>query len=402
MSYTDSKANLTTDATTKTTTGSKRWQPPPVHPDRASSTTKLGTTATTDFDAKGSETMKGEEHFDYGTANTKKNNDTALPTNVADKSAANQSNIKRPSTPSRRLFSAYARTMVGLNPLWLAAEAISSSRKPFSQFNRGRKELVDVIGELSGGRDVVVVVDEKIRALGRGFGKGKEGDADAEGEKGGAREIAERTAEVVRAAGENALLVVTSSLSSLQSSLSSSSSSSDRQTPSDGNGINLEPTLAALKEHISQAKDSVDTRAALLLLDRSLKHPVLVAGVREFAQTRGIPHADAVLRLASLGVSRLLRKFPETEAAATAVGEAAQRNEEVRIEEVTAEELERSASPAERAEAERVGRAGRDAGEGSANLKKARAQRVESLDEQPEVDPYEAMRKKTASECVVQ
>ncbi len=67
---------------------------------------------------------------------------------------------------------------------------------PFSQFNRGRKDLLDVAKELSGGRDVVVVVDEKIRALGRGFGKNKD-DGD-DGEKGGARDVAERTAEVIR------------------------------------------------------------------------------------------------------------------------------------------------------------------------------------------------------------
>lgn len=193
---------------------------------------------------------------------------------------------------------------------------------------------------------------------------------------------------------------MTSSFSSLQTSLSSSSS--DKQQSTDGNAANLEPTLAALKAHIEHAKETVDTRAALLLLDRSLKHPVLVAGVREFAQTRGIPHADALLRLASLGVARLLRKFPETEAAAAAAGEAAQRGEEVRIEEISAEELERTASPAERAEAEKVGRAGREAGAGTAKAKSARAQRVERLDEQSEGDPYEAMRKKTATECVIQ
>jgi len=373
-----------TDDTTTTTTSSKRWQPPPVHPSHTNPDAS-------DYDVKSSDFMKGDDHLDNDTS--KIANDSATPEIPLEKSTtANHSSSKRPSSAGRRLVSAYARTMVGLNPLWLAAEAISSSRTPFSQFNRGRKDLLDVAKELSGGRDVVVVVDEKIRALGRGFGKNKDGGDD--GEKGGARDVAERTAEVIRAAGENAILVVTSSLASLQSSLSTSS---DQRQGADGHGVNLEPTLAALKAHLAQAKENVDARAALLLLDRSLKHPVLVAGVREFAQTRGIPHADAVLRLASLGVARLLRKFPQTEGAAA---HAAHHDDEVKIEEVSAEELERTASPDERAEAERVGRAGRDVGKGTEKLNAARAQRVEVLDDQPEGDPYAEMKKK--NDCVVQ
>jgi len=380
-------ASADTKTARDTATQSKRWQPPPVHPSRTTSDSKLGASD------KGSDFVKGEMPPEYTTDDKKNAANVAASTKPIPENsmAANQTSSKRPTATGRRLLSAYARTMVGLNPVWLAAEALSSSRKPFTQFNRGRKDLFDAVTELSGGRDVVVVVDEKIRALGRGFSKDKDGEDE---EKGGAREVAERTAEIVRAAGENAILVVTSSLASFQSSLSSSSDSQ----PQHGIAPNLEPTLAALKEHLHHVKENVDARAALLLLDRSLKHPVLVAGVREFAETRGIPHADAVLRLASLGISRVLRSFPETEAAATAAGETAHRNEEVKIEEVSAEELERTASPAERAEAERVGRAGRNMG--ADNLNAARAQRVEDLEEKPEGDPYEAMRKRT--DCVVQ
>lgn len=67
-------------------------------------------------------------------------------------------------------------------------EAIIPGKKVGSQFNKGRKNLATAAEEVgravtTSGKDVVVIIDEKLRSTG------------------GGKQVAERTAEVIKAAG---------------------------------------------------------------------------------------------------------------------------------------------------------------------------------------------------------
>ncbi|KAI5116646.1 hypothetical protein M0805_000406 [Coniferiporia weirii] len=278
---------------------------------------------------------------------------------------------------ARRFFSAYAQTWVGLSPVWLMGEALAPGTKVGTQFNKGRKKLVDSAEEVrqlvaTSGRDVVVIVDEKLRSSGGGGGK----------------QIAERTAEVIKAAGENAILVVTASLDKLTGQLSSSELGKGK-----GKGKTLD--LRALA-HDPALKASLQRhgRDAIVLLDGALAHPVIVTGVAQFARSRGLPHADALLRLARLGLGRILAAIPELvpedmgERAANVQAGADERLEAT-IEEIDAEELERQSTTADRAEAEDVGRAAE-----TAAIPKMDGEVPGEGD-----DPYAGMKKR--NDCVV-
>ncbi|THH00321.1 hypothetical protein EW145_g7103 [Phellinidium pouzarii] len=271
---------------------------------------------------------------------------------------------------ARRFFSAYAQAWVGLSPIWLMGEALTPGTRVGTQFNKGRKRLVDSAEDVrrvvsTSGRDVVVIIDEKLRGSGEG-----------------GKQIAERTAEVLKAAGENAILVVTTSLDKLSAQFSSGPGS--RPGTSKGKILDLralanDPTLkASLQRH---------GRDALVLLDGALAHPVVVTGVAQFARSRGLPHADALLRLARLGLGRILAVLPE--GVSEDVQEGADERLEASIEEIDAEELEKQSSTADRAEAESVGRA----------AETAASPKVEGEGPGENDDPYMAMKKN--HECLV-
>lgn len=348
--------------------------PPPQHP------------ATQSF------TMPGGLNDDKGKAKMTGNTDmndvgTTGPPPGPSGPAHNTSNRAGPSFLSRtfstqnrasykRFFSAYAQTWLGLSPLWLMGEAVIPGAHVGSQFNKGRKKLVDAAEEVrkavaSGAKDVVVIVDEKFRMGLKGGKDGKDGEGDG-------RKMVERTAEVIKAAGENAILVVTTSLEKLSTSLDSQKSKThgkNNSTTIDLRALASSPALrASVKKH---------GRDALVLLDDALHHPVVVTGVAEFARTRGIPHADALLRLASLGLQKILKAIPLEEA-----HEAAD-HVEAHIEELDAEELERQSTQEERAESVRFGEAARDSPD----------PRVEGKGPKDDEDPYEALRRK--SQCTV-
>lgn len=68
-------------------------------------------------------------------------------------------------------------------------EAITPGTKVGTQFKKGKGKLVDVAGDIrelvaTSSKDVVVIVDEKLR-----------------GSSAGSKQLAERTAEVIKAAG---------------------------------------------------------------------------------------------------------------------------------------------------------------------------------------------------------
>ena len=149
---------------------------------------------------------------------------------------------------------------------------------------------------------------------------------------------------------ENAVLVVTRSLDKAQT---------------DMKNTNLGPEVKkAMNKH---------GRDAILVLDKALKHPLVITGVQGFAKSRGIPHADALLHLGSLALSKLIRALPEEAQEELA--------SDLKVEELNAAELERTSSVDENEEARRVA--------------------SESSGPVPEVqtDPYETFRKK--NECVV-
>ncbi|KAH8107546.1 hypothetical protein DFH11DRAFT_1748017 [Phellopilus nigrolimitatus] len=271
---------------------------------------------------------------------------------------------------ARRFFSAYAQTWVGMSPVWLMGEALTPGKKVGTQFRKGTRSLADAAEDVrrvvaTSGRDVVVIVDEKLRGSG---GSGKQ--------------MAERTAEVIKAAGENAILVVTASLEKLTTQLpdGKGKGKGKEDGKSKLNVLNLRELAhdPALKRSMQK-----HGRDALVLLDGALKHPVVVTGVSGFARTRGIPHADALLRLASLGLGKILRALPEDVQAEVS------EHAEAKIEEIDAEELERRSTQEERAEAESLG----------GISEKSPAPEVEGELPGEKDDPYAAM--KEENKCIV-
>ncbi|KZS90292.1 hypothetical protein SISNIDRAFT_444190 [Sistotremastrum niveocremeum HHB9708] len=235
---------------------------------------------------------------------------------------------------ARRFFSAYAETWIGLSPLWLMGEALTPGKKVGSKFNKGKSKLISSAEEIkalvsTSSHDIVVILDEKLKV----------GQQDRI-----------RAAEVIKAAGENAILVVTSSLEKFQTQIKSNSAV----------GPQLKKSVAA------------NGRDVVVVMDKALRHPIVITGVTKFARSKGIPHADALLRLASLGLSKILTALPDEELPGT----------EAAIQEVDAAELERTSSIEATEEAAQIGKSG----EGS-------APKVE------DGDPYEKMRKENT--CVL-
>lgn len=116
------------------------------------------------------------------------------------------------------------------------------------------------------------------------------------------------------------------------------------------------------------------------MLDKALKNPIVITGVSKFAKSKGIPHADALLRLASLGLAKILRAIPDE------ILEGA----ENLVEELDAAELERTSSREENENATRIGREG----------DKESSQPKTTDETAPPADPYEKM-KNDSSKCTI-
>ena len=94
-------------------------------------------------------------------------------------SVATNPHLKRPSfidrafsrenrQTAKRFVSAYAETWVGMSPLWLMGEAITPGKKVGTRFMKGKSKLFESAEEVrtvlsTSGKDIVVIVDEKIR-----------------------------------------------------------------------------------------------------------------------------------------------------------------------------------------------------------------------------------------------
>ena len=107
----------------------------------------------------------------------------------------------------------------------------------------------------------------------------------------------------------------------------------------------------------------------------------MITGVNSFARSKGIPHADALLRLASLGLSKIIKQLSQDVGhLAEEVG--ASGSQVGGIEELDAEELERRSTSEEKEEASNVGKAA-DGPQPAVENK----------------DPYEEMRRR--KECII-
>jgi hypothetical protein len=224
-------------------------------------------------------------------------------------------------------------------------EAILPGAKIGGTFKSGTRKLRGVAEELRealmvNSEDVVVILDKHFQ-----FHKGgdpKNGTSGKDKASPGFEDQARRAAEVIRAAGESAIVAVSTSLGNAQSQVHESSPQIKK----------------AIAKH---GKDVV------ILVDKALKNPIVITGVSRFARSKGIPYSEGLLRLASMGLARILAAMPE-ELEEEVEGEirkdaAKKKKQEVpgkpwEVEEMDAEELERTSTPEAKKEAADAGKLG--------------------------------------------
>jgi hypothetical protein len=107
----------------------------------------------------------------------------------------------------------------------------------------------------------------------------------------------------------------------------------------------------------------------VILVDKALKNPIVITGVSRFARSKGIPYSEGLLRLASLGLSRILAALPdeiEEQVESEIRKDAAEKQkheipgERWKVEELDADELEKTSSSEARDEAVTAGKLGGD------------------------------------------
>jgi len=215
-----------------------------------------------------------------------------------------------------KLAKAYATTLLGMSPIYLMGEALVPGRKVGTTFMKGGKELYTVAEEISkelaiSSDDVILVMDKQLRST------------NAE---------TSRVAKLVKEAGENAIILVTSNLEKAQGQIKKDS--------------------PAMKRSIMKHSKDV-----IILADKSLKNPIVITGIAKFARSKGIPRPEALVGVASLGLAKLLelleKEISEFEA-----------KEGEDIFEIDAEELHRVSSLEAETEAENVTRVAHEAEKG--------------------------------------
>jgi hypothetical protein len=110
------------------------------------------------------------------------------------------------------------------------------------------------------------------------------------------------------------------------------------------------------------------SKDVVIVIDKALKNPIVITGVTKFAKAQGVPHPEAVLRIASLALNKVLVIINEEEGKAKEEVERIKSEEEAKLRvaaaggsdamivEYDAEELERTASKEAVNEASKVGK----------------------------------------------
>jgi len=107
----------------------------------------------------------------------------------------------------------------------------------------------------------------------------------------------------------------------------------------------------------------------VILVDKALKNPIVITGVSRFARSKGIPYSEGLLRLASMGLAKILAAMPENveaEVESEIRKDAAEKQKrevpgkQWEVEELDADELERNSTSDARDEAASAGNLGGD------------------------------------------
>ncbi|KAH8916439.1 hypothetical protein BT69DRAFT_1287754, partial [Atractiella rhizophila] len=165
----------------------------------------------------------------------------------------------------KKFLTSYGKTWVGMSPVWLLGEAILPGQKVGTQFKKGSKELLEMAEELrkelaTSTSDVIIILDEKFKST---------------------NHESQRVAELLKAASNDAIVLVTSSIEKVRDQINTNS--------------------PALKRSIM--KNSKDV---IVLADKGLKNPIVITGVTKFARSQGVPYPEAIIRLASLALAKIV------------------------------------------------------------------------------------------------
>lgn len=114
------------------------------------------------------------------------------------------------------------------------------------------------------------------------------------------------------------------------------------------------------------------SKDVVIVIDKALKNPLVITGVTKFAKAQGIPHAEALLRVASLALNKVLVIIDEEAGKAKEDVERIKSEEEAKLRaanvgsdavivEYDAEELQRTATTEAVSEAGKVGKIAEEA-----------------------------------------
>jgi hypothetical protein len=114
------------------------------------------------------------------------------------------------------------------------------------------------------------------------------------------------------------------------------------------------------------------SKDVVIVIDKALKNPLVITGVTKFAKTQGIAHPEALLRIASLALNKVLVIITEEEGKAKEEVERIKLKEEAKLRagaagsdavivEFDAEELHRTATDEAVSESSKVGKTVEDA-----------------------------------------
>ncbi len=141
------------------------------------------------------------------------------------------------------------------------------------------------------------------------------------------------------------------------------------------------------------------SKDVVIVMDKALKNPLVITGVKKFAKAQGIPQPEALLRVASLALNKVLVIINEEEGKAKEEVERIKLHEEAKLRgasagsdaviiEYDAEELQKYATTEAVSEASKVGKIVEDS--------------QQSKDQQPEASTSKGKGKaKEKSDCII-